>query len=120
MKEFLKRWIGAIVDWRRVVSLGYLPRYAADWIVRSAVKPDRGRSRAADKLSMPGGPLADHAVRSPLLLPGQLAGAAAGGVQTDANSVDIGSSVLTMGGASAHVPTIFVDYRPLLSFIKAG
>ncbi len=28
--------------------------------------------------------------------------------------VDIGSSVLTVGVLSAHVPTIFVDYRPLM------
>jgi hypothetical protein len=110
--NFAKRWVGAVVDWRRLVSLRYLPRYAADWL---AFRGQAGMWSTAVADSYPC--LADRLPTTPFdphyfyqgnWLARRLAEA------KPSQHVDIGSSVLTMGVLSAHVPTIFVDYRPLV------
>ena len=112
MKEFAKRWIGAVVDGRRVVSLPYLPQYIADWLAfrRQAgswsVKVADSYPCLADRL--PTTPFDPHYFHQGSWLARRLADA------RPRQHVDIGSSVLTMGVLSAHVPTIFVDYRPLV------
>src|ERR1700754_4164602 len=112
MMEFAKRWIGAVLDWRRLFSLQYLPRYVADWHAFGRQAGTWSVSALdiypslADRL--PTTPFDPHyfyqgnwlARRLSEFRPGQ--------------HVDVGSSVLTMGVLSAHVPTIFVDYRPLV------
>jgi hypothetical protein len=112
MKDFAIRWIGAVVDWRRLVSLRYLPRYLADWL---AFRRRAGSWRVAIADSYPA--LADRLPTTPFdphyfyqgnWIARRLA------QSRPARHVDIGSSVLTMGVLSAHVPTVFVDYRPLV------
>jgi len=112
MKEFAKRWIGVLIDWRRLVSLRYLPRFVADWRAfrRQAgswsVKAADGYPCLADRL--PATPFDPHYFYQGNWLARRLAEA------KPRQHVDIGSSVLTVGVLSAHVPTIFVDYRPLV------
>jgi hypothetical protein len=112
MREFAKRWIGAVIDWRRLASLRYLPRFAADWLAFR--RQDGAWSvKAADSYPcledrLPATPFDPHYFYQGNWLARRLADA------KPAQHVDIGSSVLTMGVLSAHVPTIFVDYRPLL------
>jgi hypothetical protein len=112
MKEFAKRWIGAVVDWQRLVSLRYLSRFAADWLAfrRQAgawsVKAVDSYPCLADRL--PATPFDPHYFYQGNWLARRLAEA------KPRQHVDVGSSVLTIGVLSAHVPTIFVDYRPLV------
>jgi hypothetical protein len=112
MMEFAKRWIGAVVDWRRLVALRYLPRYIADWLAfrRQAgswsVKLVDSYPCLADRL--PSTPFDPHYFYQGNWLARRLADA------RPPQHVDVGSSVLTMGVLSAHVPTVFVDYRPLV------
>jgi hypothetical protein len=110
--EFAKRWIGAVVDWRRLVSLRYLPRYLTDWLAFSrqsgswSVKAVDSYPCLADRL--PTTPFDPHYFYQGNWLARRLAEA------KPRQHVDIGSSALTIGVLSAHVPTIFVDYRPLV------
>ena len=111
--EFVKRWVGAIVDWRRVISLRYLPRYVGDWIAFSreaknwSVRFADSYPCLADRL--PTTPFDPHYFHQGNWIARRLASA------QPAQHVDVGSSILTMGVLSAHVPTIFVDYRPLMT-----
>jgi len=112
MMDFVKRWVGAIVDWRRLVALRYLPRYAADWLAFRqqagtwSVKLADSYPCLADRL--PTTPFDPHYFYQGNWLARRLADA------RPRQHVDVGSSVLTMGVLSAHVPTVFVDYRPLV------
>src|ERR1700730_11254721 len=113
MKEFAKRWIGAVVDGRRVVSLPYLPQYIADWL---AFRRQAGSWSVKVADSYPC--LADRVQTTPFdphyfYQGNSLARRPPGAEPTQ--HVDIGSSVLTIGVLSAHVPTILVDYRPLIA-----
>lgn len=112
MLELAKRWSNAVLDWRRLVSLRYLPRFMADWF---AFRRRAGSWRVtaidtypclADRL--PSTPFDPHYFYQGNWLARRLAEA------KPRRHVDIGSSVLTVGVISAHVPTIFVDYRPLV------
>ena len=112
MKEFLKRWIGVVLDGRRVLSLRYIPRYFADW---RAFRAQAGSwsVRAVDSYPcladrLPTTPFDPHYFYQGNWLARRLA------EFKPRQHVDIGSSILTMGVLSAHVPTVFVDYRPLV------
>lgn len=108
---FLKRWLSLLVEPRRLVSLRHLPRYIADWVkFRRVAAP--GTAKMGDSFPM----LADRSETTPFdphyfhqgaWLARRLAEA------KPVQHVDVGSSVLTMSVLSAHVPTVFVDYRPL-------
>jgi Caenorhabditis protein of unknown function, DUF268 len=112
LSEFTKRWIGAVLDWRRLASLRYFPRYVADWFAfrRQAGHWSVGIADSypclADRL--PATPFDPHYFYQGNWLARRLAAA------KPRRHVDIGSSVLTIGVLSAHVPTVFVDYRPLV------
>ncbi len=112
MTEFLKRWIGAIVDGRKILSLRFFARYFLDWVAfrRQAgswsVKVIDTYPCLADRL--PTTPFDPHYFYQGNWLARRLA------EDRPTRHVDIGSSVLTIGVLSAHVPTIFVDYRPLV------
>ncbi len=109
--ELAKRWGNVVVDWRRVAGLRYLPRFMADWLVfrRHAgawsVRTLDSYPCLADRL--PATPFDPHYFFQGNWLARRLADA------KPERHVDIGSSVLTVGVLSAHVPTIFLDYRPL-------
>ena len=97
MKEFAKRWIGVLIDWRRLVSLRYLPRFVADWRAfrRQAgswsVKAADGYPCLADRL--PATPFDPHYFYQGNWLARRLAEA------KPRQHVDIGSSVLTVAGS---------------------
>jgi Caenorhabditis protein of unknown function, DUF268 len=110
--EFTKRWVGAMLDWRRLVSLRYLPRYFSDWLAFRR-QPGSWSVEFADTYPcladrLPTTPFDPHYFYQGNWLARRLADS------KPKQHVDIGSSVLTMGVLSAHVPTIFVDYRPLM------
>jgi SAM-dependent methyltransferase len=111
MLNFAKRWIGAVLDWRRLVALRYLPRYVADWSAFRAQAPGWSMTLAdsypclADRL--PVTPFDPHYFHQGNWLARRLA------ATNPPQHVDVGSSVLMVGVLSAHVPIVFVDYRPL-------
>lgn len=113
MKKFLKRWIGAVLDGRRLLSLRYIPRYFADWRAFRAQAGSWSVNAAdsypclADRL--PTTPFDPHYFYQGNWLARRLA------EFKPPQHVDVGSSILTMGVLSAHVQTIFVDYRPLMA-----
>lgn len=112
MPELAKRWSGVVLDWRRLIALRYLPRFLADWYAfrRRAGSWPVGAADTypclADRLQST--PFDPHYFYQGNWLARRLAEA------KPRQHVDIGSSVLTVGVLSAHVPTIFVDYRPLI------
>jgi hypothetical protein len=112
MMEFAQRWIGALFDWRRLVALRYLPRYVSDWLAFRGQAETWSVAVAdsypclADRL--PTTPFDPHYFYQGNWLARRLAEA------KPRQHVDIGSSILTIGVLSAHVPTIFLDYRPLM------
>jgi Caenorhabditis protein of unknown function, DUF268 len=112
MSGLAARWIGAVVDGRRLISLRHIPRYIANWITfrRQAeswpVKFADSYPCLADRL--PTTPFDPHYFYQGNWLARRLANA------KPARHVDVGSSVLMVGVLSAHVPTVFVDYRPLV------
>ncbi len=100
-----------VVDWRRIVGLRYLPRYFTDWLAFRGlagswpVRVADSYPCLADRL--PTTPFDPHYFYQGNWLARRLAEA------KPSRHVDVGSSVLTVGVLSAHVPTLFVDYRPL-------
>lgn len=111
IREFLTRWLGAVVDGRRILSLRYFPRYFTEWIAfrRQAGKMPAGIMDSFPALSdrLPKTPFDSHYFYQGNWLARRLS------KTRPLQHVDVGSSVLTMGVLSAHVPTVFVDYRPL-------
>lgn len=112
IKQFAKQWLGAFVDWRRLLSLRFFPRYVVDWF---AFRRQAGRwpVRMVDSFPvlsdrLPTTPFDPHYFYQGNWLARRLAQV------RPLQHIDVGSSVLTMGVLSAHVPTIFVDYRPLV------
>jgi SAM-dependent methyltransferase len=113
MNTLLKNWVLAIFDWRGLISLRYLPCYFMEWIEFRRQAAGAWQVKVADSYPR----LADRRATTPFdphyfyqgnWLARRLAEARPG------RHVDIGSSVLTVGVLSAHVPTVFVDYRPLV------
>jgi SAM-dependent methyltransferase len=111
MLKLFRRWVSLIIDPRLVLALHGLPRYTLDWI---AFRRQQGGMpvswhdtfpRLDDRL--PKTPFDPHYFFQGNWLARRLA------LDPPSRHVDIGSSVLTIGVMSAHVPTIFVDYRPL-------
>jgi hypothetical protein len=110
--ESFRHWVEAVVDWRRLLSLRYLPRFVADWFAFRR-KAGPWPVRLADTYPcltdrLPATPFDPHYFYQGNWLARRLAEVKPG------QHVDIGSSVLTIGMLSAHVQTIFVDYRPLV------
>ena len=111
MQKLFRRWISLFIDPRLVLALPNLPRYARDWMVFRRQQGDMAAPwrdtfpRLDDRLSKT--PFDPHYFFQGNWLARRLA------LNPPRQHVDIGSSVLTIGVLSAHVPTIFVDYRPL-------
>jgi SAM-dependent methyltransferase len=111
MLNLFRRWASLVVDPRLVLALPGLPRYFLDWI---AFRKQRGGMAASWRDTFPR--LDDRLPKTPFdphyffqgnWLARRLA------LNPPVGHVDIGSSVLTVGVLSAHIPIIFVDYRPL-------
>lgn len=109
---FLRRWLELLVEPRRLLSLHYIFRYFSDW---RKFNSQAGNKRASLLDSFP--VLGDRVAKTPFdphyfyqgsWIARELA------ASKPPLHVDIASSVLTMSVLSAHVPTIFVDYRPLV------
>lgn len=111
MLNLFRRWVSLVIDPRLILALPGLPRFVLDWI---AFRRQHGGMPASWRDTFPR--LDDRLPRTPFdphyffqgnWLARRLA------LAPPPRHVDIGSSVLTIGVLSAHVPTIFVDYRPL-------
>jgi hypothetical protein len=106
-----RRWISVFVDPRLVLAWPRLPRFFLSWLSFQRQKGDMSVSwrdtfpRLEDGVSTT--PFDPHYFYQGNWLARRLARSA------PSQHVDIGSSILTIGVLSAHVPTIFVDYRPL-------
>jgi SAM-dependent methyltransferase len=109
--RFARHWILAFLLPRPLVGLLFLPRYFAHWIkyTRSAddenldildLRPCLGDWRHCT-------PFDAHYFYQGAWLARKLA------TTKPLKHVDIGSSALTVGVLSAHVETLFLDYRPL-------
>lgn len=108
-----RRWLSAFIAPRQLLSLVYLPRYIQHWCIyqkRAQKKLIFGDSYPCLADWLPSTPFDPHCFYQGAWLARCLA------VTKPERHVDIGSSVLTVSVLSAHVPTVFVDYRPL----KAG
>lgn len=109
---FLRRWLELLVEPRRLLSLHYIFRYFSDW---RKFNSQAGNKRASLLDSFP--VLGDRVAKTPFdphyFYQGSWIARELAASKTPFH-VDIASSVLTMSVLSAHVPTIFVDYRPLV------
>lgn len=104
------RWLMLFADPRKIVSWAYLPRYLKHW--RQYQSRSDVRLRVEDSYPC----LFDWVTSTPFDPHYFYQGAWLSRCIAEAKPglhVDVGSSVLTMGVMSAHVPTVFVDYRPL-------
>ena len=113
MKQLLRRWVLAFVAPRPLIGLFYLPRYFRHWRMFSAASSAALRPRFAQSYPcltdwVPATPFDPHYFHQGAWLARHLKKSNAGA------HVDVGSSVMMVGVLSAHVPMVFVDYRPLL------
>ncbi len=106
----IARWVLIFIDPRKIQAILYLPRYVSHWSQYQAGSIDK--IRVADSYPC----LSDWVSSTPYdphyFYQGAWLARRLAEVRPDQH-VDIASSVLTVGVISAHVPTIFVDYRPL-------
>lgn len=116
MIAFTKNWIGAFADWRKLLSLAFLPRYLRDFVAfrSQAKRTGNWPVRVSDTFPclsdrLPTTPFDPHYLYQGAWIARRLAD------QKPVRHYDIGSSVLTVSVLSAHVPTVFVDYRPLMA-----
>ncbi|OGR04995.1 MAG: hypothetical protein A2511_09850 [Deltaproteobacteria bacterium RIFOXYD12_FULL_50_9] len=108
--EFLRKWINALVPVRHWLGLIYLPRYARHWQIFQRLSGHRLRLRDSYPVLtdwVPATPFDPHYFYQGAWLARKIA------ALSPALHIDVGSSVLTMSVLSGHVPTVFVDYRPL-------
>lgn len=106
----ISRWLMVIAEPRKLLSWIYLPRYVKHWHQYQAKSDKQLRLKDSHPcLSdwLPSTPYDPHYFFQGAWLARRLAAI------KPAQHVDIGSSVLTLSVLSAHVPTVFVDYRPL-------
>ena len=113
MKSLIQNWAQVAIDPRRLLALRHLPSYFADWIrFRRMAGPGVALLRDSFPLlsdRVAATPFDPHYFHQGAWLARRLAQA------KPQQHVDVGSSVLTMGVLSAHVPTVFVDFRPLMA-----
>ena len=104
------RWLLVFADPRKLLSWIYLPRYVKHWHQYQAKSDERLRLKDSYPCLtdwLPSTPYDPHYFFQGAWLARCLAAV------KPAQHVDIGSSVLTLSVLSAHVPTLFVDFRPL-------
>ncbi|MDD5056762.1 MAG: DUF268 domain-containing protein [Sideroxydans sp.] len=111
LKKLLKNWLHPFLYPMPLIGLFYLPRYFAHWFKYSKAAKDQ-RIRLLDLQPC----LSDWTTHTPFDAHYFYQGAWLARRVCAAKitkHVDIGSSVLTISVLSAHVETVFVDYRPL-------
>lgn len=111
LKYFVRNWVMALTYPRPLVGLLYIPKFIWHWI-KYAKLPGAQKIRVFDLQPC----LHDWSTHTPFDSHYFYQGAwlARRLVSTKVvKHVDIGSSVLTISVLSAHVETVFVDYRPL-------
>lgn len=115
MITFAKNWVGAFADWRKVLSLAFLPRYLREFAAfrSQAKRAGQWPVRVSDTFPclsdrLPTTPFDPHYLYQGAWIARRLAD------RKPSRHYDIGSSVLTMSVLSAHVDMVFVDYRPLI------
>jgi SAM-dependent methyltransferase len=111
--SLLKRWALAFIAPRPLVGALHLPRFASDWRAFCRLAPPEQRPLLRDSYPCltdwtASTPFDAHYFHQGAWLAGRLRDAA------PALHVDVGSSVQMIGVLCAQVPTVFVDYRPLL------
>ena len=107
-----KRWALAFVAPKPLVGMIHLPRYARDFIAYRRLTRGTSAPAAADTYPCltdwsPSTPFDPHYFHQGAWLARHLA------ARRPALHVDIGSSVMMNSVLSAHVPVLFVDFRPL-------
>lgn len=107
-----KRWALAFVAPKPLVGMFHLPRYARDFIAYRRLTRGTSAPAAADTYPCltdwsPSTPFDPHYFHQGAWLARHLA------ARRPALHVDIGSSVMMNSVLSAHVPVLFVDFRPL-------
>lgn len=108
--EVLRRWLMLFLPVRQWLGLVYLIRYIRHWKLFQS--ETGGQLSVCDSYPcltdwVPSTPFDPHYFHQGAWLARKIA------VRTPELHVDIGSSVLTMSVLSAHVTTVFMDYRPL-------
>lgn len=116
LSHLLKRWIGAVIDLKRFISIFYLPRYVTHWFrfqrqqgTRLSVM--RSYPCLSDWVSTT--PFDPHYFYQAAWLARALRERMPGGLH-----VDIGSDVRMIAVLSAFVPTEFADFRPLQATVS--
>lgn len=110
--SLVKRWVLAFVAPKPLVGALQLPRYFRDW--RRFRRAAPGTARIADSYPClldwsPSTPFDPHYFYQGAWLARELESAGT------TLHVDVGSSVMMVSVLSARVPTVFVDYRPLVA-----
>lgn len=111
LKRMLRHWLMAFLHPRPLIGLIYLPRFIAHYFRYS-----RAAMGVAPKFANMQPCLGDWTTHTPFDAHYFYQGAWLArrlGNQSPAKHVDIGSSVMTIGVLSAHVETVFVDFRPI-------
>ncbi len=108
----LKRWLLAFLTPRPLIGVLYLPRYIGHWFRFSAASPPALQPQLADSYPcltdwVPATPFDPHYFHQGAWLARCLQ------ERNCLAHVDVGSSVMMVGVMSAHVPTVFLDFRPL-------
>lgn len=115
LKALARHWVIAFLYPKPLVGLLYLPRFISHWVkYRRLAGPQKVRMPDMQPCLgdwSPHTPFDAHYFYQGAWLARQLA------KLKPSQHVDIGSSVLTMSVLSAWVNTIFLDYRPLKSFL---
>lgn len=114
-REFLRQWINTLAPVRHWLGLFRLPRYVRHW--QTYQRLSGRRLRLSDSYPVltdwvSATPFDPHYFYQGAWLARRLA------ARTPGLHVDVGSSVLAMSVLSGHVPTVFVDYRPLKAKLK--
>lgn len=111
LKTFARNWVMAFIHPRPLIGLFYLPRFFWHWF-KYSMSPNAQKIRVMDLQPCLGDwsthtPFDAHYFYQGAWLARRISAAKI------SRHVDIGSSVLTISVLSAHVETVFVDYRPL-------
>lgn len=114
LPSWCRNWVLAFIAPKPVVGALYLPRYLRDWLRFRAAAPAASRPRLRDSYPCltdrsPSTPFDPHYFYQGAWLARQLA---AINVRLH---VDVGSSVTMVSVLSGRIPTVFVDFRPLVA-----